>query len=32
VEGFGVLEALGVEDAIVKATVVEGSENLVIHG
>ena len=32
VEGFDVLEALGVDDAIVKATVVEGSENLVIHG
>jgi peptidylprolyl isomerase len=32
VDGFDVLEALGVDDGIVKATVLEGAENLVAHG
>ncbi|NDG74549.1 MAG: peptidylprolyl isomerase [Synechococcaceae bacterium WB8_1B_136] len=31
VDGFDVLEQLGVDDAIVKATVIEGSENLRPH-
>lgn len=32
VDGFDVLEELGVDDGIVKATVLEGAENLVAHG
>jgi peptidylprolyl isomerase len=32
VDGFEVLEELGVDDAIVKATVLEGAENLRAHG
>lgn len=32
VDGFDVLEELGVDDGIVKATVVEGADNLVAHG
>lgn len=32
VEGFDVLEELGVDDGIVKATVLEGADNLVAHG
>ncbi len=32
VDGFDVLEELGVDDGIVKATVVGGAENLVAHG
>jgi peptidylprolyl isomerase len=32
VDGFDVLEELGVDDAIVKATVLEGAGNLRAHG
>ena len=32
VDGFDVLEELGVDDGIVKATVMEGADNLVAHG
>ncbi len=32
VDGFDVLEELGVDDAIVKATVIEGAQNLLAHG
>jgi peptidylprolyl isomerase len=32
VDGFDVLEELGIEDGIVKATVIEGAENLQPHG
>jgi peptidylprolyl isomerase len=31
VDGFDVLEELGIEDGIVKATVIEGAENLQPH-
>ena len=31
VDGFDVLEELGIEDGIVKAKVIEGAENLQAH-
>jgi peptidylprolyl isomerase len=32
VQGFDVLEQLGVDDGIVSAKVIDGAENLVPHG